>query len=366
MLKQIFMAAALATAAIPGYAQLTWTTSTQAMPVPLQMHGAAVLNGYLYAIAGNSNTTTPPYGAAGDSPYMYYAPITSPGVTGAWTTCTAVLPNGVTPTEPDFAYINRHVSSYNGRIYVTGGNTNGPDTERDSILILTPEANGDILTTGAVIEPTLGASIARFEHTSIIDPATGKLYVLGGGPSDIAQVAQIDPVTGAVGPFSTFGTLAYTIYEAPAVILNNRLYLIGGLSGSAKTTTQYADLSSTAPVAFSTATGLLPEARFDGSAQVIGGNIYLFGGALAGNASIRKSTFKATVDSVTGDLTAWTADTDIPVGDAKPGDRRETSATDGTAIYIPGGRIDATTEPVLSDVVYIARDLSRVEDFLLY
>lgn len=326
---------------------LDWTTAAQPVTPWTQyheMHGAAFLNGYLYVIGGRVASGNPPQGSAStDSFSAWYAGVLSPGSIGEWTTCTATLPAGATPTEPDYAHICRHVNTYGGRIYITGGNSNRvpADPERNSVTWAQPNPAGDITTW--YVTPVAGTAISRYEHTSVIDQTQGRIYVLGGGSSSPVTEVNTAPINadGSPATFATASSLSVGVRRAPAVILNNRLYVLGGESYSgAISVVQHATILPGGSLgSFSaTADAQLPEARFDAVAAALDGTIYYVAGTTSGDANTRNSVYRAVVDS-SGNITSWQTDNPIPV---LPGLRRTACAGDSSGIYIPGGRLDAT------------------------
>lgn len=368
-MPRIAVALSILIVAVCGHGAISWSTvSNEVAPWTQfqEMHGCVILNGFIYSIGGRIGSGNPPQGtgaAASDTFSVYCARILSPGVTSEWTTCTALLPPGSpTAAHPDYAHIARQVSSYNGRIYITGGNTNGPDPERNAVTYAQPLPNGDI--TAWTLQPAAGNSIGRFEHASLIDPATGKLYVIGGG-SSVPRVRQIDMAQinpdGSVGVFVTAGTLATGVGSAPVVLLNGRIYVVGGNKGNEATAeVQHAPILPGGTLGTFVSNGaLIPEARYDGGAVAIAGAIYAIGGTLnSQNSSTRNTVFRTVPDS-NGAIVSWTTDTSLPV---TPGMRRMTVGTDSTGIYIPGGRLNDT---VLSRQLIFGTLASSVEEWRL-
>lgn len=371
MKAKFFAVAAFTVIAASSFAALTWSVGPEINPGMqfIQMHGSAICNGYLYAIGGNTGLGT---GTAQDSDKIYYTPLTSP--LGAFTTCTATLPHSVTtPTDPDYAYIEREVASYNGRIYIAGGNSNGADSERNQVTIITPSANGDIQPSGIVVSDATGSPISRFEHATVIDQSTGKLYVIGGGSPtrvteiDVAQIAA----DGSVGAFTVAGNLATGVGQAGAVILGGKLYVIAGYVAAAVATVQHATINSDGTLgAFSATDTALPEARFDVVSVVYNGKIYTIAGCTTGNAATKKNVYVATVDG-SGNITGWTDDGSMtiqPTGGttANTGLRRHSAvALDSYGIVVPGGRIDGTN---WTDDVFVGKTVvtNGVSDWSLF
>lgn len=352
-------------------AALTWTSATQEIAPWTQyqeMHGCAIVNGWIYTIGGRIAPGCPPQGTGGasaDTFSIYRARILAPGATSAWTTCTAKLPAGSpTAADPDYAFIERAVTSYGGRIYITGGSSNGSDlTPRNAVTYVQPQADGDIA--AVTLQPATGNSIARFEHTSVIDPASGILYVIGGGSSTTRSsqidMAQIRP-DGSVGDFSTAGALGVRVGSAPAVIFGGRLYMFGGTQLAALNTVQHSAIQPDGKLSTFLATDApLPEALFDSVAAVAGGQIYVIGGTTqSNNANTRRTVYRASV-AADGTISGWVAETPLPL---QPGLRRAPVATDSTGIYIPGGRLNDTA--VSRKLVFGSVPGAGVSDWVRY
>ena len=362
LLVSVFMYL-LAIAPVQG--ALTWTPSTTDMPGTVQMHGTAILNGYIYLIGGNASFATP----SGDSREVWYAPITGTTDVGPWTKCTGILPPSGDATASNYAYIERAVDVYNGRIYIVGGDWNtATDTNlptRNSVTILKPQANGDILQADIVETPAVGTTI-RFSPGVVINKANGKLYMAGGGslsaPSAEVNVAQIDPVTGAVGSWSVAGTMTQGVCFTEAKIVGNKMTVLMGYHsgfGGSTVLCQQATLNPDGTLGAFSAVAPYYEDRFDGTAEFLNGKLYYIGGAYGGNTSTRKDVYLATFDG-TSTLTGWTKDTDLPVD---PGMRRVSSDANASAIFVPGARLD---DSAFSTKVFIGVGAASVSDWSLF
>jgi hypothetical protein len=373
MKRLLFLLVAL-TISVQSFAALTWTVGPEIMPGAgnlqfYQMGGAAELNGKMYIFGGNT--------ANGDDRKMYFTTL-GLGTVSAFTTCTYTMPDGATPGQADWCYNERKTLSYNGRMYIVGGNNNGSDPERNQVTIITPQPGGDIANaTDFNVTNATGNSIARLESAAVVNPATGKLYVIGGGPGTQIDVAQISSVDGTVGAFSTAGALPASLDFHGAVILGGRLYVIGGWNGSASVTTvQHTTFNGDGTIGAWTTDTSLPEGRYDGMALVYKGKIWYIGGTVTGNPTTRNTALLATVDG-SGNITGWTTDSTMVLKSSQTGTggypdftgpttgiRRITGvATDTNGIFIPGGRIDSTT---WTGFVFIGRDLTDVETWSLY
>lgn len=365
--------------AASSYGQLNWSTATdEVAPITnrIQMHGSAVLNGYIYVFGGNTDPQGLSWqgadGAAGDSAAIFYAQITGAN-TGAWVKTTGELPFLGTG-NPNWAYIERQVAVHNGRIYITSGSGNHANSApQNRVTIITPETNGNILQSGInVVALTGGNSIARTGHATVIDPVNNRLYVVGGGSSAVraqVDVADINPSTGLVSDFRAAGTLATGVWFHPAVYLGGRIYAMGGNPLTAVVQSATIDPGTGNLSAFdSSSHAVLPNGRWDGWAVVMDGTIYQGNGTNSSNNTTQDSVFRATING-SGVITSWTTDTPVPVtrefGTASglAGLRRLGACASSNTIYVPGGRVDNDS---FTRKLYIAVIPSAVQDWSSY
>ena len=87
----------------------SWNTDSS-NPLPQALYGSAtaVYNGYIYILGG--------YNSSGPINYVYYAPISSAGVIGAWTADTSLSTGAFTNARAGLG-----VAVYNGYLYIVGG-----------------------------------------------------------------------------------------------------------------------------------------------------------------------------------------------------------------------------------------------------
>ncbi|MCC6545881.1 hypothetical protein IT570_01840 [Candidatus Sumerlaeota bacterium] len=342
-------------------AALTWVTSPNNLEATCgntQMHGTVIVTGgnlgsneFIYRIGGNTEIP------GGDSKSIEYAQITGAGTTGPWATATLALPDGL--SGPDWAYIEHLVVSYNGYIYIVGGDTNGSDPTRDTITVLQPTASGDIT---AVFGTSSAPGVYnRFESSAVVNPATGILYIVGGsGPVNTVDYVQLNN-DGTIGtPVNTSSLLAAS-YWGPLVIRNNHIYQIGALLSSSPVTSTgnvpYAVINGDGSLGtWANTTAALPEGRYDGGAVVYQGDIYSVQGTFNGNATTRDTVFKAVMTG--DDITSWTTDTPTPVTG-----RRISAVASANGIFIVGGRQDAS---IINSDVYIGAVVSGANSWSVY
>ncbi|MCX7719007.1 MAG: hypothetical protein N2111_11500 [Candidatus Sumerlaeaceae bacterium] len=356
-------------------AQLTWTTSTapQFGPGRIQMHGTAVTTTagrtFIHIISGNSQW------AGADDTRIYYSEVTGSGLTTAlsnFTTATYVFPVN------NAVYMTRSCVGWGDKIYCVGGRFNAGGSVFNGIRVFEVQPNGDVVSLLQSYDGTpYSPALDRLESAAVINPATGILYIAGGGNPAVPQVqrVQIDPVTGQVtGAVTTAGTLPVALRQGTALILNNRLYYVAGSTGSdpVPTAVYYADILPSGDLGtFNTATAPLPAGRYDGGAVVYRGTIYVIGGTdtTVGGSVVTNNASKDTVWQATmgpgGDITGWTVDTSIPIAPATSGGfRRVGAVVAGNTIVVVGGRQNNTD---ISDLARIGYEPpAAVEDWSLF
>ncbi len=188
--------------------------------------------------------------------------------------------------------------------------------------------------------------IFRTLHASVY--ANGYVYTLGGQDiAGITNAVNYAPVNsdGSIGTWATSSqSLPSTLQDARAAVFNNFIYVVGGYSGTAKTTVYYAALNSDGSIsAWQTNANALPEARYNHSVAIANGYIYVIGGA---NASIQvKDTVLYAKLNSDGSTGAWqTSANSLPDTLWK-----HTSISSGGYIYAIGGLNNGGTR---KDTVY--------------
>ena len=236
----------------------SWTTGTN-MPFPGRGGGVGVAsNGKMYAIGGYSNFAT--------NYTTEYAPSTNSWLTKAPMPTSRSWASGV---------------EYGGKIYVTGGWPGNMNV----LEIYDPLTN--TWTTGASMP------FGR-ENVNSMVVLNGKIYFIG-GKNDLNTIAYsnvyvYNPVTNS---WSTAASLPIGMFAGAAVTDGLKIYYIGGNSnpinfgmGGAKKTIYIYDPNTNqwtlSPVQ-------LPVARYQHSANFYNGRLYVFGGADLNNALISES-----------------------------------------------------------------------------
>jgi N-acetylneuraminic acid mutarotase len=243
-------------------------TSTSSLPSNVQYPGTAVVNGYIYAIGGNDNSSA--------LSSVYYAKLNANGTVGTWSSTTGL------PAVRNTA----GVATYNGYIYVTGGetivgccggtqttyyakvNADGTISSWTTSPVNLPQtlyvnnsvaANGYLYTVGGYNNSNGGAqntvyytklnadgSINNWSSTTITSPrynsgvvvANGYIYVIGGDANasnngtNTTYYAALNPSTGAIGSWNTTSTLPDAIQSMGATVVNGYVYTVGGYNST--------------------------------------------------------------------------------------------------------------------------------------
>jgi subtilisin family serine protease len=200
----------------------------------------------------------------------------------------------------------------NGKIYLLGGDTNGPDYgggRTDSAEVY--DTVTDTWT------PIASIPVAKEKHTAaVID---GEIYVIGGFSAGVyAYNPDLDS-------WSTKADLPVNSTNLKAVSLNGNIYVTGGyLSSGVKTVYMYDPLTDAWTQKADMNTG-----RQAHSAAALNGKIYVFGGS----SSYTTSTPLRSAEVYDPATDTWTYISDMPVRVCEMG-----AATDGSKIYLTGGR----------------------------
>ena len=197
----------------------TWSTTT-ALPVALYQHQVIVTKNYVYILGGQTTS-----GAASSATYM--APINSNGTLGGWQTGTA-LPGPVMASQ---AFVTRN------RVYLIGGDS-GAGT-LSTVYTATIDTNGLIGTWSAV------GNIPTQLSASQVIVTKNRVYLLGGDNTASRSAVYTAPIDadGVLGTWSAATSLPAAVHGAVAYTTKTKVYLIGGRNGSTSLSTVY-----TAPI----------------------------------------------------------------------------------------------------------------------
>ena len=228
---------------------------------------------------------------------VYTAPINLDGTLGAWTTSTS-LPGTVGYSQ---AIVTKN------RVYLLGGYINGSVS---SSTVYTAPINLDG-TLGAWTTST--SSLPGTVDGSQAIVTKNRVYLLGGhtgsAPSSTVYTAPIND-DGTLGAWTTSTPLPGTVTYSQAIVTKTQVYLLGGRINGASSSTVY-----TAPInldgtlgAWTTSTSL-PGTVYYSQAIVTKNRVYLLGGII-NNAS--SSTVYTAPINLDGTLGTWTTSTSLP------------------------------------------------------
>ena len=149
-----------------------------------------------------------------------------------------------------------------------------------------------------------------------------RIYYIGGNTGSVSSVVYTAPINsdGTLGSWTTGNSLVTAVSEATAVITNNRIYLLGGTTNAAAaiatsvsgavSTVQTATIDSNGLIGtWSTTTSLPAVLCYSALVQTLG-RVYLLGGC---NASGGISTVYTAPVNTDGTLGSWTTGVALPI-----------------------------------------------------
>jgi N-acetylneuraminic acid mutarotase len=232
----------------------SWATKD---PMPTARQGvglAAAANGKLYAVGGSNDSFL--------DKVEEYDPATN-----TWTNCGVPKPGNACPSLATARIGLGLAAAPNGKLYAVGGYNFG---YLDKVEEYDPATNASWAT-----KPPLPA--AR-ELLGLAAAPNGKLYAVGGRNNfNLDKVEEYDPAANTWATTLTLSTAApYPARTAAAsAVFGGRIYIMGGLNGSAPVSTAFE---------YTPATNLwrqidsMPTERFAATAVTANGKIYVVGG----------------------------------------------------------------------------------------
>ena len=144
----------------------TWTTSSNSLPQALDGPTAASAGGYVYVTGGNNSSDD-------SQNTVYYAPLSSNGSVGSWTTSSNSLPQTVQLSSS---------ITYDGYLYVFDGQNNGNTVKTvyyAPLTLVSQESVTNAQTTEPVSLATpAGTNITNLTATTATTPNSGYTYPL--------------------------------------------------------------------------------------------------------------------------------------------------------------------------------------------
>lgn len=341
---------------------LTWTKQESTIPQVAQMHGLVVSStGFAYVIGGNVATAP-----AGDSYWVFYAPVNSSGVVDTTWSFATDMPycSNDSGAMPNAAYIETSCFETNGFIYRIGGGWNTANTNKSNngdSLWGKIESNGFISSWGVRTPfPTNNGTGGLWcPATHVVINGTDYVYAVGGQLDSTANGSNLspkvfmsiaDPATGALSAWTEVANIPTGMYFSSAVAAQDKLYVFGGLTTGGNSvgrnnllykttinsdgTLQPWTTSSTAIEMWGIYGGALAYSKHD---------VYYVGGRRnGGSGAVGMSTVWHADISPSGDLGDFTADGEVTYGNTTAGFYYSPLAM-GTfnkqeRIYLIGGR----------------------------
>ena len=265
-----------------------WTTATS-LPGGLYYSQAIVTSNRVYLLGGRISGT-------GYVSTVYTAPINEDGTLGAWTTDTS-LPGVLSESQ---AIVT------SSRVYLLGGRVNngsGVSTVR------TAPINED----GTLGAWATGTSLPGALAYSQAIVTSNRVYLLGGLSSGWTSTIYTAPINedGTLGAWTTApNSLPIALIESQAIVTSNRVYLLGGrISGSTLSTIYTAPINEDGTLGtWTTATNSLPGVLYASQAIVTSNRVYLLGGQ---SGSAISTVYTAPINE-DGTLGTWTTGTSLP------------------------------------------------------
>lgn len=237
-------------------------TATTNIPAARRGHAAVAYNGYMYVSGGGTTSTN-------FNTTVYYAPISSNGTVGAWSTTTAFTTGRR----------GHGMVAHNGYMYLIGGQS-GAATYRSDVLRSSINSSSGALgswSTMSALPNTLG-----YFGSAVYG---SKIYLVGGLLSGSTRTPLVHSVTiNSNGSLATWGTETNQMSigkERTATVVNGGyIYSIGGYSSSNSylNTVEYAPIASDGTVGTWASTTTFSTARQAMSAAVHNGYLYISGG----------------------------------------------------------------------------------------
>jgi hypothetical protein len=279
-----------------------WLPNNNPLPAGRAGAGAAIVNGYIYAVSGSSSGN------------VYYAKVNTDGTTGVWTPTTAL---------PDYKNQNATIAA-NGYIYVVGGyDSLSGVSPTNTIYYARPNIDGTI-TSWKTATTTLGTAVA----SPAISVANGYMYIAGGAtsssggepatPTMAVQYAKLNP-DGSLGSFSSGNDLAdpdgvggssgTALMGGRSVVANGYLYFLGGANSGGSTATSnvyYASINSNGSLGNWTINATpLDENRAYHTSIVANGYVYVLGGTTTTYADTNVDTILFGQLNGDGSISSW-------------------------------------------------------------
>ena len=271
----------------------SWTTST-AIPGPFGQGSIVVTKNRVYLLAGRDNTSA--------LSLSYTAPINTDGTLGSWATGTS-LPGGL---------YGSHSLIIKNRVYLLGG-YNGSSYVA-SVYVAT------IATDGTIGAWSTGNNLPASFSSGVVVVTKNRLYLCGGyGGSYLSSVYTCSVTSdGTLGTWTISTSLPGVIANAQLIATKNRVYIFGGFNGTTSVSTVY-----TAPINADGTLGTwvtgtsLPGGLCHSQAVITKNRVYLIGG-LTGTTTYVSTIYTATINEGSNDYSPWYDGSVLPIEPTNP------------------------------------------------
>jgi hypothetical protein len=207
-------------------------TSTTALPEALACHGAAAYDGYLYVWGGWESSDLYP-----TSNNCYYAPIQPNGSVGTWVTSSVTIPLSGTDNQMDA--FGQGILAFNDILYILNGEDNS-GTKHKEVYYSKIQVTHDY---GPWTATSSTDQICWF-HGVIIYQGTSANYIYRVA-GNYSGTSERDVYFNTITPSGALGSATWTKatgslpitapqgrYEFGCAIADNKIFVIGGISGS--------------------------------------------------------------------------------------------------------------------------------------
>lgn len=250
-----------------------WTPGPD-LPQRVFAHASVAAAGHLYVIGGQQFTAGV---GVGPSNKVYYAPVSSAGVIGAW--------NETSPLPLPVFFLN--AAHWNGRLYAMGGFKG----DGLSAGVHSAALNADGTLSAWRAESSLPEAV--YTHAAV---AENTVYVLGGIVNDGTEVrstvlfAQIG-ADGVLGPWLETSPLPEPLANLGSIVTAGTVFVVGGFNGSETSSKAYsAPILADKTLGEWTVYGHLPAGRHRHGTTHDGKHMYVSGGI---NSTPRSDVFFA-------------------------------------------------------------------------
>lgn len=266
----------------------TWVASVS-LPAEYAYFQTFVTKNYLYLIGGGT-AATPALNT------VYMAPINADGTLGTWTT-SANLPVAINSIN---------VVVLKNKVYVIGGAVNG--TAVNTIYSANVNADGTLGTW------SLYGTLPVTHNSSHLAVTKNRIYLIGGNV-DSAMSNTIYTTTintdGTLGSWVLAGTFPLNLIVACCVVTKNCIYIFGGAYtlNTYTANTYRANINADGTISSWEQMGNLPYVIGYSSAVIVKNRIYLLGGYI--NNAVSSTIMTAQISSAIQDYSSYYAETSV-------------------------------------------------------